>query len=395
MIIKVNKYHFLCLDMEFGIYNTLNGKIGFQPIDKKNVRMYVCGPTVYDDVHIGNGRSIVVFDVLFRVLRFIYGANCVKYVRNITDVDDKIINAANAKRVNERILTNDMIDKFHNDCEYLNCLKPSVEPRVTQEIPEIITTIQQIIDNGNAYVKDGNVMFSVESFSEYGKLSHRKIETNKQNIRIGEKTYKINQDDFLLWKKTETGITWESPWGRGRPGWHIECSAMSNKYLGENFDIHGGGADLKFPHHENEIAQSKCSHMGSKFAKYWVHNGFLMIEGQKMSKSLGNFITINDIKKSGVNGNALRLALLSTHYRKPMNFSDKLLSDSEKMYKKFCEMPFNEEEYNDIELNEMQLSALYSDLNTTAYIGQINVMYKKKNFSIARKMLELIGVDLS
>lgn len=381
--------------MGFGIYNTLDGKIGFQPIDEKDVRMYVCGPTVYDDVHIGNGRSIVVFDVLFRVLRFIYGIDCVKYVRNITDVDDKIINAANEKHVSERILANEMIDKFHNDCEYLNCLKPSVEPRVTQEIPEIISTIQKLIDNGNAYVKDGNVMFSVESFSEYGKLSNRKIETNKQNIRIGEKTYKINQDDFLLWKKTDKGITWESPWGWGRPGWHIECSAMSNKYLGENFDIHGGGADLKFPHHENEIAQSKCSHVGSKFAKYWMHNGFLMIEGQKMSKSLGNFITINDIKKSGVNGNALRLALLSTHYRKPMNFSDKLLSDSEKMYKKFCEMPFNEEEYNNVELNEMQLSALYSDLNTTAYIGQINLMYKKKNFSIARKMLELIGIDLS
>ena len=380
--------------MALGIYNTLDGRIGFQPIDAKNVRMYVCGPTVYDNIHLGNGRSIVVFDVLFRVLRFIYGVDCVKYVRNITDVDDKIIKAAEAKRINERILANEMIDRFHNDCEYLNCLKPSVEPRVTQEIPEIIATIQKLVDNGNAYVKDGNVMFSIESFMEYGKLSNRKIETNKQNIRIGEKTYKINQDDFLLWKKTEIGVNWESPWGRGRPGWHIECSAMSSKYLGENFDIHGGGADLKFPHHENEIAQSKCSNKGSQFAKYWMHNGFLMIEGKKMSKSLGNFITINDVKNSGVNGNALRLALLSTHYRKPMNFNDKLLSDSEKMYKKFREMPFNEKEYNDTELNEMNLASLYSDLNTTAYIGQINLFYNKKKFSTARKMLELIGVDL-
>ena len=312
-----------------GIYNTLDGKIGFEPIDKENIKMYVCGPTVYDRVHLGNGRNLVVFDVLFRVLRFIYGEEHVTYVRNITDIDDKIIKAAEEKHIDETILASEMKDYFQKDCEYLNCLEPTFEPRVTQEIPEIIKTIQKIIDNGNAYVKDGNVMFSVGSFPEYGLLSNRKIDTNKQNIRIEEKEYKDNQDDFLLWKKTEKGLSWDSPWGRGRPGWHIECSAMSNKYLGENFDIHGGGADLKFPHHENEIAQSKCAHKGSSFAKYWIHNGFLMMDGKKMSKSLGNFITIGDVKIKGVNGNALRLALLSTHYRKPMNFSNKLLSDSE------------------------------------------------------------------
>ena len=377
-----------------GLYNSLDSRIGFEPIDKENVRMYVCGPTVYDRVHIGNGRSVVVFDVLFRLLRFIYGEEHVKYVRNITDIDDKIIKAAKLRGVSETILANEMADFFNKDCDYLNCLRPTVQPRVTKEIPDIIAMIQKIIANGHAYVKDNNVMFSVESFSEYGRLSNRKIETNKQNIRIGEKVYKVNQDDFLLWKKTDEGISWDSPWGKGRPGWHIECSVMSNKYLGSDFDIHGGGVDLKFPHHENEIAQSKCANIGSSFAKYWVHNGFLMINGEKMSKSLGNFITIGDVIAKGVKGGALRLALLSTHYRKPMNFTDKLLSDAEKMYNKFHNMPFDKEEYEKTELSEFNLSPLYSDLNTTAYIAQINVLYGKKQYSLARKMLELIGVEI-
>ena len=376
-----------------GIYNTLGGKIAFEPIDEENVRLYVCGPTVYDKIHLGNGRSLVIFDVLFRVLRFLFGADCVKYVRNITDVDDKIINRAKEENKDELALANAMIDSFHRDCEYLNCLEPTFEPRVTQEIPEIISMIQKIIDNGHAYVRDGNVMFSVESFDEYGKLSNRKIETNKQNARIGVKDYKENQDDFLLWKNTNEGISWESPWGKGRPGWHIECSAMSHKYLGKTFDIHGGGADLKFPHHENEIAQSKCADRNCQFAKYWVHNGFLMMEGQKMSKSLGNFITISDVKNDGVKGGALRLALLSTHYRKPLNFTAKLLQDSEKMYLKFANMPVDEEEYSKIELSEMYLSALMSDLNTTAYIGQINKLYGEKKYALARKMLEFIGIE--
>ena len=376
------------------IYNTLDEKKGFDPIDKNNITMYVCGPTVYDRVHLGNGRSAVVFDTLFRILRYIYGEKKVKYARNITDVDDKIINAAENKKISEIELANEMANHFHEDCKYLNCLKPTVEPRVTQEIPDIISTIQKILDNGHGYIKDGNVMFSIESFPEYGRLSRRKIETNIQNARVEGKDYKQNQDDFLLWKKTDKGISWESPWGRGRPGWHIECSAMSNKYLGENFDIHGGGADLKFPHHENEIAQSKCANKGSNFAKYWMHNGFLMINGQKMSKSLGNFITINDIRKQGVNGNALRLALLSTHYRKPMNFSQKLLQDSEKMYNKFAKMPFNKDEFNSTKLNEELLSAIKNDLNTTAHIAKINQLYSEKKYSLVRKMLELIGVGI-
>ncbi len=377
----------------FSIYNTLDERKEFEPTDKNNITMYVCGPTVYNRVHLGNGRSIVVFDTLFRVLRHIYGETSIRYVRNITDVDDKIINEAEKREISESDLTTEMIQYFHEDCEYLNCLKPTVEPRVTQEIPEIISIIQRILDNGHGYVKDGNVIFSVESFPEYGRLSRRKIETNIQNSRVEERDYKRNQDDFLLWKKTDRGVSWDSPWGRGRPGWHIECSAMSNKYLGENFDIHGGGVDLKFPHHENEIAQSKCANKGSNFAKYWMHNGFLMIDGQKMSKSLGNFITINAVKQQGVNGNALRLALLSTHYRKPMNFSQKLLQDSEKMYDKFLKMPFNEDEYNSIELADRDLFAISNDLNTTAHIAQINKLYNEKKYSHARKMLELIGIN--
>ncbi len=376
------------------IYNTLDDKItDFQPIDKNNVRMYVCGPTVYNRVHLGNARSVVVFDILFRVLQHIYGTDRVQYVRNITDVDDKIINAAQQQGISEIELSTKMAYCFHEDCDYLNCLQPTVEPRVTQEIPEIIATIQRIIDNGHAYVVDGNVMFSVESYKDYGRLSHRKIETNIQNARVEGQDYKRNQDDFLLWKRTESGIAWDSPWGKGRPGWHIECSAMSNKYLGASFDIHGGGADLKFPHHENEIAQSRCANIGSNFAKYWMHNGFLMINGQKMSKSLGNFITIADMKNRGVNGNALRLALLSTHYRKPMNFSDKLVQDSEKMLRKFYKA---KEQIGDErpDLSDADLEPLYQDLNTTKFIANINKAYSNKNFALVVKMLEFIGITI-
>ena len=239
-------------------------------------------------------------------------------------------------------------------------------------------------------------MFSVESYTEYGRLSNRKIETNIQNERIAKSEYKHNQDDFLLWKKTEEGITWDSPWGKGRPGWHIECSAMSNKYLGENFDIHGGGADLKFPHHENEIAQSKCANVGSIFAKYWMHNGFLMVEGQKMSKSLGNFIMVDEIRKKGVNGNVLRLALLTTQYRKPMNFTNKLLQDSEKMLYKFskCLDKIDKNELNGFVLSEEDISSLCQDLNTTKYIADINKAFNDKQYLLVIKMLDFIGIDL-
>ena len=378
------------------INNTIGGMMDFIPMDKKNVRMYVCGPTVYNRIHPGNARNVVIFDVLFRLLRKIYGDECVKYARNITDIDDKIIKASIENNITETELTQKTIKYFHEDCEYLKCLQPTFEPKVSEEIPEIIKTIEKIITNGHAYVEDGNVMFSVESYAEYGQLSNRKIETNIQNERIAKSEYKHNQDDFLLWKKTEEGITWDSPWGKGRPGWHIECSAMSNKYLGENFDIHGGGADLKFPHHENEIAQSKCANVGSIFAKYWIHNGFLMVEGQKMSKSLGNFIMVDEIRKQGVNGNVLRLALLTTQYRKPMNFTNKLLQDSEKMLYKFskCLDKIDKNELNGFVLSEEDISSLCQDLNTTKYIADINKAFNDKQYLLVIKMLDFIGIDL-
>jgi cysteinyl-tRNA synthetase len=261
----------------------------------------------------------------------------------------------------------------------------------------MIEFVKKLEEKGLAYTAGGNVYFDTVKFGHYGELSHKDIAGLQHGARVEEDTNKHNPTDFVLWftsSKFENQILqWDSPWGRGYPGWHIECSAMSHKYLGKTFDIHGGGVDLKFPHHENEIAQSKCADKDCKFAKYWVHNGFLMIEGQKMSKSLGNFITISDVKEEGVNGSVLRLALLSTHYRKPLNFTNKLLQDSEKMYLKFAKMPIDKEEYDKIELNEMLLSALMSDLNTTAYIGQINKIYAEKKYALARKMLEFIGIE--
>ena len=377
------------------LYNTLTEKFEFEPLNKEKITMYVCGPTVYNRIHLGNARSVVVFDILFRLLREVYGEKNVIYTRNITDVDDKIIKASIEQGISEKELADKMATFFHDDCKYLNCLQPTYEPRVTEEIPEIINIIQRIIDNGNAYVDEGNVMFSVESFEEYGRLSHRKIETNIQNARIEGKTYKRNQDDFLLWKKTTEGITWDSPWGKGRPGWHIECSAMSNKYLGKDFDIHGGGADLKFPHHENEIAQSKCANKGSIFAKHWMHNGFLMIEGKKMSKSLGNFITINEMREQNINGNVLRMALLSTQYRKPMNFSQKLLQDTEKMYYKFSKAKdsIKRQDIENIKLTDKELEPLYQDLNITKFIANINKLYSEKQYTLVYKMLEFIGIN--
>ncbi|MEN9782592.1 MAG: hypothetical protein RL208_745, partial [Pseudomonadota bacterium] len=281
-------------------FDSLSGKVvNFEPYDEKNIRFYVCGPTVYDRVHIGNARSTVVFDVLYRLLRFIYGEGCVTYVRNITDVDDKIINRAKELGVAEIDLTNKMIDYFQNDLKYLNCLEPNFQPRVTECIDDIIKLIEKIIQNGHAYIENGNVMFDVGSFGEYGTLSKRDVKENVAGSRVVVEEYKKSELDFLLWKKTSEGITWKSPWGEGRPGWHIECSAMSAKFLGENFDIHGGGVDIKFPHHENEIAQSKCACKDCFFAKYWIHNGMLNVNGQKMSKSLGNFVTIADVVEKG------------------------------------------------------------------------------------------------
>ena len=308
--------------MTLSLYNTLaREKQVFEPIDADRVGMYVCGPTVYDYAHIGNARPAVVFDVLFRLLRRLYGPDHVTYVRNITDVDDKIINAHKETGLPIDEITARTARAYRDDMHALGCLDPDVEPRATRHIDEMVAMIRALIDGGNAYAADGHVLFDVPSMPAYGALSRRNIDEMIAGARVEVAPYKNNPQDFVLWKPSvgdEPG--WDSPWGRGRPGWHIECSAMSGRYLGETFDIHGGGQDLIFPHHENEIAQSRCAHGGLPFVRYWVHNGYLMTEGEKMSKSLGNFYTVHDLLRE-YPGEAIRLVLLQTHYRQPLDFT--------------------------------------------------------------------------
>ncbi len=321
--------------MDLKLYNTLTRKKDvFRPIDDQNIRMYVCGPTVYDFAHIGNARPVIVFDVLYRLLRHIYGEDHVTYVRNITDVDDKI--NARALRDFPDLPLNDAIarvtqktaDQFHADVAALGCLKPTHEPRATDNIAQMITIIAQLIARGHAYTAAGEVLFDTQSMPDYGRLSNRNLDEQQAGARVEVDAHKRHPGDFVLWKLSSADEPgWDSPWGRGRPGWHIECSAMSERYLGQTFDIHGGGLDLIFPHHENEIAQSRCAHGTPVMANVWMHNGFLQVEGQKMSKSLGNFITINELlettKFGGRRwpGEVLRLAMLMTNYREPVDFT--------------------------------------------------------------------------
>nr|WP_314261218.1 cysteine--tRNA ligase [uncultured Devosia sp.] len=325
------------------LYNTLRrSKEAFAPIDANNVRMYVCGPTVYDFAHIGNARPVIVFDLLFRLLRHVYGAEHVTYVRNITDVDDKI--NARALRdfpdlpLNEAIrrVTEKTERQFLSDATALGALEPTIQPRATDNIEQMQVLIRDLIANNHAYNASGEVLFDVKSMPDYGQLSGRNLDDNLAGARIAVEAHKKNPADFVLWKQSsETEPGWDSPWGRGRPGWHIECSAMSERYLGQTFDIHGGGLDLIFPHHENEIAQSRCAHGTHAMANVWMHNGFLQVEGQKMSKSLGNFVTINELLETGTLGgrawigDVLRLAMLMTHYREPIDFSIKRLDEAE------------------------------------------------------------------
>ncbi len=308
--------------MTLHLYNTLGReKQIFEPIDPASVRMYVCGPTVYDYAHIGNARPAVIFDVLYRLLRRQFGAGQVTYVRNITDVDDKIITAHRETGEPIESITKRTYRAYRDDMHALGCLDPNVEPRATQHIGDMIAMIGALIDRGHAYAADGHVLFDVPSMPAYGALSQRKPEDMIAGARVEVAPYKRSPQDFVLWKPSageEPG--WDSPWGRGRPGWHIECSAMSGRYLGETFDIHGGGQDLVFPHHENEIAQSTCAHGNRPFVRNWMHNGYLMTEGEKMAKSLGNFYTVHDLLKE-FPGEAIRLVLLQTHYRQPIDFT--------------------------------------------------------------------------
>ena len=316
------------------LYNTLTRrKEQFVPLDAQNVRMYVCGPTVYDYAHIGNARPVIVFDVLFRLLRHMYGAKHVTYVRNITDVDDKINARAAEEGVSIRDLTERTAKQFHDDIKALGVLPPTVEPRATEHIEEMKALIEALIANGNAYVAEGHVLFHVPSMPDYGKLSNRSLDEMVSGARVEVAPYKKDPMDFVLWKPSKTvggavgekqaEPSWPSPAGiaaPGRPGWHIECSAMAEKHLGPEFDIHGGGIDLVFPHHENEIAQSRCAHKTPVMARYWLHNGFLQVEGEKMSKSLGNFITIHDLLKEWP-GEVVRFNMLRTHYRQPIDWT--------------------------------------------------------------------------
>lgn len=312
--------------MTIRVYNTLTrAKEPFEPMIPGKVRMYVCGPTVYDSCHIGHARSVVVFDMIFRYL--IACGYEVTYVRNFTDIDDKIINRANELGMTTQALAEKYIIEFHEDMDALNNLRPTIEPKATEHIPQIIAVILRLFEKGYAYIADGDVFFRVSAHDGYGKLSGRKLDDMEAGARVDIDTRKENPFDFVLWKASKPGEPfWDSPWGKGRPGWHIECSAMSADYLGESFDIHGGGKDLIFPHHENEIAQSEAA-FGKSFVKYWLHNGFVNIDQEKMSKSLGNFRTIREILKT-CHPEALRLFLLSSHYRSPVDFNDQAIRDA-------------------------------------------------------------------
>jgi cysteinyl-tRNA synthetase len=311
------------------IHDTLSrGKVDFEPIDPQHVRLYVCGPTVYDYAHIGNARPVVVFDVLVKLLRRLYGQ--VTYVRNITDVDDKINARARESGEDIRSITERTAEAFDADMAALSAGRPDVEPRATEHIAQMIAMIETLIAKGNAYAAEGHVLFSVPSMPDYGTLSRLDKREIVAGARVDVAPYKKDPSDFVLWKPSDADTPgWESPWGRGRPGWHIECSAMSLEHLGASFDIHGGGQDLIFPHHENEIAQSKCALGHDSFAKYWMHNGYLMSEGEKMSKSLGNFYTVHDLLEE-FPGEAIRLVLLQTHYRQPLDFTKAGIAEARK-----------------------------------------------------------------
>jgi cysteinyl-tRNA synthetase len=322
--------------MALVLYNTLSRrKEAFGPLDPTNVRMYVCGPTVYDFAHIGNARPVIVFDVLYRLLRHIYGVAHVRYVRNITDIEDKIIAAAREKGEDIRTLTERTTRIFHEDVAALGALPPDIEPRATEHVADMVAMTEKLIAAGHAYVAEGHVLFAVASMSDYGRLSRRSRDEMIAGARVEVAPYKRDPADFVLWKpSTADQPGWESPWGRGRPGWHLECSAMSERHLGDTFDIHGGGIDLIFPHHENEIAQSVCAHHGTPFVRYWLHNAFVTVEGAKMAKSLGNFRTIRDVLAEAP-GEAARYAMLMSHYRDPLDWTSDRLAKAKRALDRF------------------------------------------------------------
>jgi cysteinyl-tRNA synthetase len=353
--------------------NLSNKKEKFVPIDEKNIGMYVCGPTVYDDPHIGNARPIVIFDILFKILKNKYSS--VTYVRNITDVDDKIIKSSNEKKISISDLTHTVIKSFSEDCNYLNCEIPTAQPKATEHIDLMIEMVSELIKKGFAYENNKHVYFEVKKFDDYGQLSNKKLEELIAGSRIEVSDNKKNSEDFVLWKpSSENEPSWDSPWGKGRPGWHLECSAMSKKFLGNEFDIHGGGIDLIFPHHENEIAQSRCANDTKVFANYWLHNAFITMSNEKMAKSQGNILKIKDFRGK-VSGQVLRLALISAHYKQPLDWNDKLLDDCQNTIDKWYNayLPSNQD------LEDEIIQPLYDDINTPGYIANLHKLYDKAN----------------
>ena len=355
--------------------NLSNKKEHFIPKEKNNVGMYVCGPTVYDDPHIGNARPLVIFDILFKLLKNEFPS--VKYVRNITDIDDKIIKSSQEQKISTKELTEKVTSSFFKDCEFLNCENPTHQPKATEHIDLMIEMIKDLIKKGFAYENKKHVYFEVKKFPDYGKLSNKNLEDLIAGSRVEISENKKNSEDFVLWKPSNIDEpAWDSPWGKGRPGWHLECSAMSKKFLGNEFDIHGGGIDLIFPHHENEIAQSRCANETKVFANYWVHNAFITMSNEKMAKSQGNILKIKDFRNK-ISGQIIRLALMSAHYKQPLDWNDKLLSDCENTLDKWYKMYSSN--LKSVKVSDEILKPLYEDLNTPGYIANLHKLYEKAN----------------
>ena len=364
------------MNMDIFLTNNLNNKKEkFVTKDKKKVGMYVCGPTVYDDPHIGNARPLVVFDILFKILKKEFSS--VTYVRNITDIDDKIIKSSQEQNISTIELTEKVIKSFKDDCKFLNCDDPTHQPKATEHIDLMIEMINDLINKGYAYENKKHVYFEVKKFSDYGKLSNKNLEDLVAGSRVEISENKKNSEDFVLWKPSNNDEPgWDSQWGKGRPGWHLECSAMSKKFLGKVFDIHGGGIDLIFPHHENEIAQSRCANDTKVFANFWVHNAFITMSNEKMAKSQGNILKIKDFRNK-LSGQIIRLALLSAHYRQPLDWNDKLLIDCENTLNKWYKIYSSN--VKPVKIPDEILKPLYEDLNTPGYITNLHDLYEKAN----------------
>ena len=378
--------------MSIKLYNVKNRtKEAFKPIDERNVRMYVCGPTVYDRAHIGNARPVVVFDILYRLLRHTYGINSVSYARNFTDVDDKINIKAISTGKSIREITNETINWYIEDMTALGALEPDYAPRATEYISEMIEMSSELIKKGHAYVAEGHVLFDVSSYEAYGELSGRSIDDMIAGARVEVAPYKRNPMDFVLWKPSNNDQPgWESPWGFGRPGWHIECSAMARALFGEKFDIHGGGLDLQFPHHENEIAQS-CACCGQdSFANVWLHNEMLQVEGKKMSKSLGNFFSVKELLDKGFSGEVVRFVYLSTHYSKPMDWTVKKAEEAELTLRKWRKLTNGVQDTKHI--SKGVIDALNDDLNTSKAITVLHGLAKSGNTEELKSSAQILGL---